>query len=92
MLKTSGEVSDVNCNDDLTKLTVAQLKAFLKARGVRQTGKKAELLQLAQLYFTTPTVATLPTGQNNLDLFKDEVCVPTGEFQCCSLSHCCRHL
>ena len=37
--------------EDLEKLTVPQLKDFLRPRGVRLGGNRAELLQLARLYF-----------------------------------------
>ena len=37
--------------EDLEGLTVPQLKDFLRPRGVRLGGNRAELLQLARLYF-----------------------------------------
>jgi hypothetical protein len=43
---------------DLTKLTVAELKLFLKARNLRSTGRKADLLKLAKLYFNSPILRT----------------------------------
>ena len=44
-------MSGVESPEDLERLYVPQLVEFLKARGVRSTGNKAELLQLAKLYF-----------------------------------------
>ena len=37
--------------EDLKTLNVKELGEFLKIRGVRCGGKRAELLQLARLYF-----------------------------------------
>ena len=41
---------------DFSKWTIPQLKTFLKARGARRTGKKADLLTLkitSSAYFST---------------------------------------
>jgi hypothetical protein len=42
--------------EDLTTLTVPKLKGFLKERNIPGNGTKAELLQLARLYFSRPVV------------------------------------
>jgi hypothetical protein len=41
---------------DLGMLTVVQLKQFLKARNVRSSGKKIELVKLAKLYYSSPVL------------------------------------
>ena len=43
--------------EDLDLLNVPQLREFLEVRGVRQSGNRALLLQLATLYFRSDRVA-----------------------------------
>jgi hypothetical protein len=54
---------------ELNKLTVAQLKQFLKARSVRTTGKKEDLLKLARLYFDTPVLQANDSDKTESDIF-----------------------
>jgi hypothetical protein len=54
---------------ELNKLTVAQLKQFLKARSVRTTGKKEDLLKLARLYFDTPVLQSNDSDKTESDIF-----------------------
>jgi hypothetical protein len=54
----------VQTPDELSKLTVIKLKLFLKARGVRCTGKKEELLKLCRLYFDRPVLQADGTEQD----------------------------
>jgi hypothetical protein len=42
--------------EDLTKLSVVRLKAFLKERNIPANGTKSELLQLARLYYHRPVL------------------------------------
>jgi hypothetical protein len=44
---------EANVLKDLDKYAVVQLKKFLKERGVRSSGKKSELLDLARLYYNS---------------------------------------
>ena len=44
-------MENVKSVGDLDRLNVADLKAFLGARGVRKTGNKETLLKLARIYF-----------------------------------------
>ena len=57
--------------EELTKLKIPSieelehfkkpaLRSFLKERGLRQTGTRKELLNVAKLYATRPVIAVLP--------------------------------
>jgi hypothetical protein len=48
--------------EDLTKLTAIKLKAFLKERNIPGHGTKAELLQLARLYYSRPVIRVSASG------------------------------
>jgi hypothetical protein len=52
-----------------TKLTVQQLKEFLKARGVRSSGKKCELVKLATLYAKSPVLRAKESQPGRSDIF-----------------------
>ena len=61
--------------EDLEKLSVAQLKEFLRPRGVRLGGNQAELLQLARLYFSYPTLkpsSSLPIDERGASEINDQ--------------------
>jgi hypothetical protein len=62
---------------DLEKLTVAELKVFLKERGVRSSGKKCQLLELAKLYYNSPVLRSNATELNTTerDIFANDALV-----------------
>ena len=49
-------------NDELENFNILELKEFLKARGVGQTGNKDTLLKVAKLYANRPVIA-VPSDQ-----------------------------
>ena len=61
--------------------TVVELKSFLKAKGARCTGTKADLLHLANLYQSTDPV-TIDSSPSNYDyeaaskIFQDPASLP----------------
>jgi hypothetical protein len=65
MPNTTPRTSDTKGIDSYT---IQQLKTFLKARRVRSSGNKAELLQLAKLYRDRPIIST-STERDACDLF-----------------------
>ena len=44
-------MENIKSPDDLDRLKVPDLRSFLEARGVRKSGNKPELLEMAKLYF-----------------------------------------
>ena len=47
---------EVKTKEDLNNLNVEELKDFLRARGVSTKGRRKDLLQLAELYFSYPVL------------------------------------
>ena len=61
--KSEIEAPNLESLEDIDQLNVPQLKAFLKARGVGIShGNKAQLQQLARLYFSSPILRVSGTG------------------------------